>query len=155
MLGVRDYRDKNEVRLQLWDGKTRRVLPAPKNQNIGAFAVHPQLSLVAWNEVKLTKSKSREVENSVLRVWDTTTQKEIWHRSMSDDMNLNWSPDGRYLCAIERTGTFPQANLWIFDAHGEVKSKFGRSAVNFVAWSPNSKMLAIAELDEIEIQSVE
>ena len=155
VLGVRNYSDKNEVRLQLWDGKTRRVLPAPKNQNIGAFALHPQLSQVAWNEVKLTKSKSREVESSVLRVWNTATQKEIWHRSMSGDMNLNWSPDGRYLCAIERTGTFPQANLWIFDAHGEVKSKFGRSAVNFVAWSPDSRMLAIAELDGIEIQSVE
>lgn len=155
VLGVFDYRAKNDARLLLWDGKTRRALPTPPAHYVTDFALHPRRLLVAFAEVKLTKSPSPKIESSVLRVWDAATQKELWHRPMTGEINLSWSPDGRWLCAVERAGVYPQATLWIFDAQGAVQSRFSRGAVGLVEWSPNSKTLAITGLNQIEMKSVD
>ena len=155
VLGALDYPVKNDVRLRLWDGQMRRALPAPASRNVGEFTLHPRRSLVAYCEVEYEKTKSREVKSSVLRVWDSASRREIWNYPMSGALKLDWSPDGNWLCAIEWSGAFPGATLWIFDAQGAVKSRFSRGAVNFVKWAPNSKTLAIAELNQIEIVTVE
>ncbi len=162
VFGVGDYRAKNDQRLLLWDGTARRVLPAPPFHNVDEFALHPRRTWVAFAEVKFQKLPTNKganptfkVESSTLRVWDYATQQDVWQRPMSGPMALSWSPDGRWLCAVERASGFPQATLWIFDAQGKIQSRFNRGAVNFVEWSPDSKTLAIAELNQIEIIAVD
>ena len=155
VLSVSDDRALQDRRLLLWDGQARRVLTAPPSRNITSSALHPRQPWVAVAEVKFADADAKNVASSQLWIWNYVTQKEVWRRAMSQNMNLEWSPDGRFLTAVENAGVYPRRTLWIFDEKGEVKRRSGEAAVTRLAWSPDQRRLAIAAYNRIKIVEIE
>ena len=161
VLGTRDYHGANYNLLLLWDGKTRRALPAPPTRNALNFALHPSKPWVAIANVKFKSTKTpikdrrdEVVTGSELWVWNYATQKTVWRHAMSERFYLDWSPDGTRLLAMENSG-LEATTFQIFDAAGALKQKFVRDNISFTPWAPNSQTLAIVQENRIEMVKVE
>jgi WD40 repeat protein len=127
----------------IWDLSGREVETIAATTDdfpLSRLAVHPDGRLVAvggWVE-----SDGRPFGGEVVRVWDLTTERElfrIWHKL--DVNEVAYSPDGDYLATASWDGTAK-----IIDSSGHVIRvlREGRDSKNIsdVAFSPDGRLLA-------------
>lgn len=155
VLAISDFHGTNDRRLLLWDGQTRRPLPAPPTRHAARFIVNPRKSWVAISEITYAGADGQTAQSSSLWVWNYATQKTVWRAPMRGFVFCNWSPNGRYLASAETENAEHEATLRIFDAKGALQRELYEDAVDFLVWAPDSKQLAVAGENQIQIVRVD
>jgi WD40 repeat protein len=154
--------------LRLWDGRARRVLPSYPGTQVANFAFNRQAPLVAINrsvrpqDLKKGASSPSTVPQTLI-IWNYQTGREEWSRVIGNAFGVRWSPDGKMLVVDEMLkGTLAQqaanerkAMVWVLGAKGKVLKQAPRDFFQGTLWLPDSKSLAIAGQDGIEIVAVD
>ncbi len=147
---------KQQARLYLWDGKTRKQLPSPPILPIAGirdFKFHPDGKSIGYCTYTETWDEGTHPNSSNELVWWDYRENRVRMRIPLREhvSGLQWSPKGKWLIAygpsINQNRNYSyQFSMWVFDQTG--KLRYSRDTQNNTYhWSPDEKQLAIYEYD--------
>jgi dipeptidyl aminopeptidase/acylaminoacyl peptidase len=154
--------------LRLWDGNARRVLPSYPGTEVVNFAFNGHAPLVAINVSLVAPSQKKGISflsptRQNLVIWNYRTGRVEWSRLVGGPFGVRWSPDGKMLVVdemlkttlAERAANQRKSMIRVLGVKGEVLKQAPRDYFQGTLWSPDSKSLAIAGQDGIEIVAVD
>jgi WD40 repeat protein len=126
--------------VQVWNAFTIKPVTVYKQQRLKIFG-QPRIHAVAWSP------NGREIaaasDNKTAEIWNVTAAKKIFtFRDHSDSVHaVAWAPDGLKLASAggHKTYIWNARNGETMTMHSTFKDE-----IQDLAWSPNSKYLAIA-----------
>jgi eukaryotic-like serine/threonine-protein kinase len=126
--------------VQVWNAFTIKPITVYKQQRLKIFG-QPRIHAVAWSP------NGREIaaasDNKTAEIWNVTATKKIFtFRDHSDSVHaVAWAPDGLKLASAggHKTYIWNAKNGETMTMHSTFKDE-----IQDLAWSPNSKYLAIA-----------
>lgn len=112
--------------------------------------VDPAGTWVAYTVATTDVEADKPVEHLWMTRWDGTRTVQLTGRKGESESTPRFSPDGRFLAFISSRGDAHEDDqLWVMDrAGGEGARVPGiTGSVGDIAWSPDSKMIALVVLD--------
>jgi WD40 repeat protein/tRNA A-37 threonylcarbamoyl transferase component Bud32 len=119
--------------LRVWDLETQELLSEVESVGADAMAWSPNNILIA----------APAANEPLIGIWDAYTGEAFHTLAYGTDAvitGLDWSPDGRFLAAVDTAGTL---NVWEVESWGLSLTfqSFGTS-LNSLDWSPDGRWLA-------------
>lgn len=145
---------------QIWDSETGKLLynreDDPKQYNLDWSPDGTKLATIAFGD-----------ENIHIQIWNVKTLQEIGETHILSGYSdkITWSPDGTMLATIvtlEDLGGYAEGYLLVLDPKTKKHLRLFEMEITIrpdndeldIAWSPDSKSIAVSKNDEIRIYDI-